>query len=309
MQTAEAWYQSTGEAFAATHRVKSQARMLHTVLSPLFVRTREEFNRAVQLGSTAESEVLEFKADIGPRGDPKQKAKSQLEVARDIAQFANGVGGCLIYGIEEERLDSGQIVGTRIREFVGIEEKSQWIGQAITKHLVPSTLAVEFHPLTTASGTVLALNIPGHSESVLVWNAPNSIECVIRRGSHKIFLNPSEMILHMTNKGRAVKITLCRLSADFEARKLHKEVILASGIWSRSAVTAGVRAERLVRSDERITLRRLSEYELELGCNGGDCVSVPYGLVLEAWITADARIGLMLGAKIVREDRLLFLES
>ena len=71
---------------------------------PRFIRSYTEFQDAVQLGSTTESLVLEFKEKIDSSGayvyDVKQKA--QKETCRDISQFTNTFGGCLLIGVEEE---------------------------------------------------------------------------------------------------------------------------------------------------------------------------------------------------------------
>jgi hypothetical protein len=70
---------------------------------PTFIRSSLEFRSVVQLGSTPESLVLEFKANINAWNAPagKVRTKAQKETCRDVAQFANTVGGCLLVGVNE----------------------------------------------------------------------------------------------------------------------------------------------------------------------------------------------------------------
>jgi predicted HTH transcriptional regulator len=76
---------------------------------PTFIHSTSEFQAAVQLGSTPESLVLEFKETINdwnpPAADPKRQERrkeAQKEMCRDIAQFANTLGGCLLVGVSEQ---------------------------------------------------------------------------------------------------------------------------------------------------------------------------------------------------------------
>src|SRR6185312_11090987 len=61
-----------------------------------YVRTASDLARVVTIGTTLETLVLEFKADVN-MADPAQAQES----CRDISQFANTDGGCLLVGIEE----------------------------------------------------------------------------------------------------------------------------------------------------------------------------------------------------------------
>jgi len=63
---------------------------------PQYVRSPTDFARVVTIGVTTESLVLEFKAEANFL-DPEQSKES----SRDIAQFANTDGGCLLIGVEE----------------------------------------------------------------------------------------------------------------------------------------------------------------------------------------------------------------
>ena len=292
-----------------------------TSRTPQFIHNVADFHRFIQLGVTTESEILEFKKDVSAwKGAPSAKDKSKLEFARDVAQFANANGGCIVFGIEESapRADGRRVAGA-IHTVDDVDAKHQWLSQAIRNHLVPSTASVQFKSLVINEGTLLTLNIPPHSTTVLVWDGESkTMECVVRRGSHKVHLNPSEMILHMADTGRAARIKLQQLHEKATNHQANRTVVLSSGVWelvyAEKVVKDGtslrkVRIPQRIPCNLQIALGNLAENEFELRCGGTDCVSVPYGLVREVWQTADGKIGIALSAKIVREERMLFVET
>ena len=61
---------------------------------PVFIHSVADFCAAVQLGSTPESLVLEFKKQIDGWNAPNRhdREKAQQETCRDIAQFVNTLG-------------------------------------------------------------------------------------------------------------------------------------------------------------------------------------------------------------------------
>ncbi len=70
-----------------------------------FIRSAADLGRLVAFGSTPESRTLDFKEDFGKRqaSDKKTRRDGQKETARDIAQFANTIGGCLLVGVGETK--------------------------------------------------------------------------------------------------------------------------------------------------------------------------------------------------------------
>ena len=60
-------------------------------MTSLHIASREDFQRTIQFGKTAESKHLEFKKDYGWRSE--HRAEQALELCRDVAQFANADGG------------------------------------------------------------------------------------------------------------------------------------------------------------------------------------------------------------------------
>jgi antitoxin ParD1/3/4 len=78
---------------------------------------------------------------------------------------------------------------------------------------------------------------------------------------------------------------------------LNDRVELASGVWERQ------QRHGLVREPETtIFLGHLHDDAFELRIDGKTVINVPYLFLQGAWRTSDAKIGLQLGARIVRAD-------
>jgi hypothetical protein len=119
-----------------------------------FIRTLDDFLKLVTLETTTESLILDFKRTV----DPKEP-EWQQELCRDVAQFANTWGGCLLVGVEEGREPStGLKVASRIRGVTDPDAVRGWVEQAITNHLVPSTLSHDICFVTHSNGTLVAVN-------------------------------------------------------------------------------------------------------------------------------------------------------
>jgi hypothetical protein len=294
--------------------------MLLNGTSPQFIDTVEDFERVIKPGTSIESDTLEFKEDVGGwRASKDVRAKNMLEFARDVSQFANASGGCLVFGIEDGPTmpDCRRVAGA-VRPLTECDAKVQWMAQAISAHLVPNTFSYRVACIQTSQGIVVAVNVPPHHDTVLVWNGnSHTMECVVRRISHKEYLNPNEMIAHMMNHGRAARVLLTRLYEECTTHKQSSEVALASGLWVRGMIEGdtilkfagtGAQQQPLVRCPERISLSKVFDHEFELCCEGSSRVNIPYGLVKEAWRASDGKIGLLLGAKLVRDGRMIYIE-
>lgn len=90
---------------------------------PQFIGSAADFDKLVKPGVTVESDTLEFKLDLGGWGSSKDvRGKSKLEFARDVAQFANAFGGCLVFGVEDGTpLADGRRVAGAVRS--GVEQR------------------------------------------------------------------------------------------------------------------------------------------------------------------------------------------
>jgi hypothetical protein len=102
--------------------------------------------------------VLDFKQTID-----KTKAGSDIETCRDVAQFANTFGGCLLIGVSEQRdpVSGLKVAGpvVPLQQLGDPDQLRGWIEQWIAKYLVPSTFTHDVIPISLAGGAVLAVNV------------------------------------------------------------------------------------------------------------------------------------------------------
>jgi predicted HTH transcriptional regulator len=155
-------------------------------MKAVYIRTVEELVAVVK---TPESLVLEFKKTIDKWNTPKTvkgweklRAEAQQETCRDIAQFANTNGGCLLIGVQE-RVDPA----TQLKVADGIcgvndpEGMKDWIEKAICNYLVPATFSHDIKEIHDPMGIVLAVNIPASIHTVALWNREQHTIEVVRR--------------------------------------------------------------------------------------------------------------------------------
>jgi hypothetical protein len=267
-----------------------------------FIHSVLEFQSAVQLGSTPESLMLEFKAKIdgwnAPAGNVRKKA--QKETCRDIAQFANTLGGCLIVGVSG-RLDPtrGVNVADAVVSIKKPEQLWQWIEQAIVNYLVPSTFNHDITPISLPGGNnIIAVNVPASRYLVSLWDRTERTIEYVRRTSHgKDWMNPDEMERHLMDGSRAGKLTLIAAKGHTPSDRVE----IASGIW--------LRYENANPSDQRwmppgfITIGQMSEYWFELHMQNDQqrpcSVTIPYSFIREAWVGTSGLIMLLLAVRVI----------
>ena len=142
----------------------------------MYITTPEEFASAVTIGTTTETLTLDFKGTIDhrfPKGTPEQvKQKAQQETCRDIAQFANTSGGCLLIGVEEVRDPvTGLKVAADITSVAEPGEMKEWIEEAVKNYLVPATFRHPIDIVRVPGGTVVAVNVPPSLHLIALWHA------------------------------------------------------------------------------------------------------------------------------------------
>lgn len=278
---------------------------------PTFIRSASEFQSVVLLGSTTESLVLEFKGTIHDWDSQRQEQKkeAQKETCRDIAQFANTLGGCLLIGVTE-RNDSKQIlkVADSIAPVKDVEKLRHWIEQAVTNYLVPSTFTHDVVAILLPEGSILAVNVPPNRNVVSLWDRGNHTVEYVRRTSHgKDWMNPDEAERHTMDGSRAAKLAVVTAKEQAESNKVE----IVGGLWRRSGSHINTPAQRW-NPGGPITLGQIGEYWFELGVptdkGGPFWVTIPYGLVKEAWVGASGVVTLLLSVRVIMADTKLILE-
>lgn len=276
---------------------------------PTFIRSAPEFQSAVQLGITPESPVLEFKETVNdwnpPAGDPQRQERrkeAQRETCRDISQFANTLGGCLVIGVTE-RLDpiSGIKVADSIAPVKDVEKLRQWVEQAIVNYLVPSTFTHDIVAIQLSEGSILAVNVPASRHLVSLWDHDNHTIEYVRRTSHgKDWMNPDEAERHLMDGSRAAKLAI--IAAKEQARSDRVEI--AGGLWWRRT-NLSTSAERW-NPNRPITFGQMQEswFELNVPTKRSPCpVTIPYELVEAAWVGASGAVTLMLKVRIIMQEQ------
>jgi hypothetical protein len=286
-------------------------------VAPVFIRNAVDFRRAVRLGETKETLHLEFKRDIdGYRaGDDASRRKGRKEFCRDVAAFANAWGGCLLIGVEE---GAGPVarVAVGLQGVDDYDGRRTWIEGAIGTFLVPK-VALTISDLVVEGETIIAVNVPASEKLVVLWDPEDrSIECFRRTNEGKGHrLHPDEMEAHAMNNRRASELMFRRVLRQTNPIVAGLwQVELASGVWMPgsasdppsyvpSRVTLGdtlvgehdfgLRIERLKRPVDKVS---------------APVVRVPYGLLREAWITTDQKVGIFLDVRIVFRGENVTLE-
>jgi hypothetical protein len=253
------------------------------------------FHKVVTLGVTSENRLLDFKGRYGRTPD------QAVEVARDVAQFANTEGGTLLVGVGE-RLDAGRRVADQIVPVADLDDEKRWVEQAVRNYLSPATFSRAMHEIALPNGNILAINIPPSLHLVALWtrNGKHGIEYLFRTDHGKQWFNPDEVERHIMNGSRAMQIKLERLVAELSTPS---QGALEVELVPRAEMFGGYVGNRATYSVQRplVRLAKRTEDEIELSV-GNVHVRLPQGLVAEAWRTSDRKLGLYVKVAILVTD-------
>jgi Schlafen, AlbA_2 len=268
---------------------------------PTFISSASDFQSAVKLGITTESLVLEFKATIDGWDSDKTavKEKAQKEVCRDIAQFANTLGGCLLIGLDQRfNPQLGVALAGKVIPIDKADKLQKWIEQAITNYLVPSTFGHEIVHVVLPEGTILAVNIPVSRHLVSLWDRNTHAIEYVRRTSHgKDWMNPDDAERQLMDGSRVAKIALMEAKAKAPSNR----VDIAGGMWVRYPAAIG--KDEPWNPPSPITIGNMEDHWFELfvpnerkkPCS----VTVPYGVVKEAWLSTAGVITILLTVRVI----------
>lgn len=276
-------------------------------MQPSYIRSPEELVTVVTIGETTENTVLDFKRTINDwnvaRGLPNRedfKAVAQKETCRDISQFANTYGGCLLIGVGE-RLDpvTRLKVADAFHTVTDPDSLTQWIEQAIRNYLVPATFSHDIAIVADPRGTVLAVNVPPSMHLISLWDSErHAIECLHRTSHGKAWMNPDELERHIMDGSRATKLAFEH--ALQEARTT--EIRVAGGYWTRVGNPPNTELQPWY-PDAPVNVGPLGaqSFELRFGRIGGAerSLILPFGIVEQAWLGADGRVHVILSVRVV----------
>lgn len=274
-------------------------------MQPRYIRNPAELDAAVTIGTTTEDIVLDFKRTINgwrvPKGTPAHvKAEAQKETCRDLAQFANTYGGCILIGVAERRDPATNLnVADGIQSVADPDAMTHWIEEAVRNYLVPATFSRDIAIVNHPSGTVLSVNVQPSIHLITLWDSQqHTIECVRRTSYGKDWMNPDELERHIMNGSRATKLAF-ELALNHATKR---DVLVGGGYW-RFPPNPG-RSDIYSRWNPKgpTTLGHVGEYwfELEIPYGAGSAtVNLPYGVVEHVWVDADGQLNLLLSTRVV----------
>lgn len=193
------------------------------------------------------------------------------------------------------------------------ESRRQWIEQAVTNYLVPSTIKVRMHPIPVDGGIVIAINVWPEERLVSLYDRQSHQIEVLRRTNHgKEWMNPDEAEAHRMNAGRAKRLAFERIAYGFgNARNFG--VKLTSGIWFwSSSAQVGPHLKKFGRFTVGSALGGEHEFELivsKLADTDKIKIALPYTLIEHIWRIDDETMGLHLTSKLSYDGTGLTVES
>jgi hypothetical protein len=143
---------------------------------------------------TRESEYLDFK-----REPSDQSEKGCIEIAQDVAQFANSLGGTILFGADEQESTLAGYVG--IEDVDGVEERVR----SVVKDRVEPVPRVETSRFpTTAPLAVLAVNVSPQLSVAGVRVTRERWAFPVRAGDQRRFLSffEVEQMISPERRGR-----------------------------------------------------------------------------------------------------------
>lgn len=278
---------------------------------PRYLRNAADVDAAIKIDETTEGLRLEFKSEIngmnlkGGEDEKKKKKESRRELCRDVSQFANTCGGCLIVGVLERHNPEGIKVATGYKNVEEPDKVREWVESAIASYCVPNTFSREIVIILHPSAALLAINVQPSRVPVVIWDRESHTMQAVTRSSHgKVYLNPDELERLRMNGSRAAKIAFDEARQEAERRRGFVAVDLVGGIVKDRP--EGLRLP-LLRS---ITISNVDDdtFGLCIPIHGKDSlIRIPYGLLRECWVDVENRLAMILDLPIVFCDgRLAF---
>lgn len=163
---------------------------LHARLGLTDPELKPEYLEAAVRENLEEDEQLDWKVQLPFAGEPKGpelEAKAR-ELAKDVAAMANGDGGVIIYGVQEQRSGTPMAI-VSVGEVS--ESQEQQIRRAVLAHTYPPVSGVQFEHVRWDDGRqVMALHVPASAEAPHLIRPPRDksdqgwFQAPWRSGSH-----------------------------------------------------------------------------------------------------------------------------
>ena len=196
--------------------------------------------RCGEADALVESEYLDFKQEI-PEG------KKLLDLARDIASFANAGGGVLLYGVAEDS-QNPECAG-KITDIALSQEKVTSLQRSINQTIIPTVPGVQWDSIGTKSDPqtgLLAVTVPRSSVAPHAVRVGDSLEFRVRKGRESRHMQEGELERAYRERARVQEATTHELDSVLEAvaeKRSTGSVLLAATPMSRGRKVYATPAE------------------------------------------------------------------
>lgn len=261
-------------------------------MNPVYLYSIQEISKNILLNSTQETIFLEFKKEINLKNKSLRAALAE-ELACDICQFANTLGGAILIGVEEGNGKiSGLSVATRFVNVNNIEEIRVFLNDKVRNFYYPSSINFDIIAIEIKNDIcVLAINVYPLTNSIACVfspSMPDFLKYPFRTEFGKKYMRPYEVEEKMNNRNRSLYL---QLSNIWQRDK--KVQILSPVIKEEKSPTL-----QWDNRDLNVFISDLFDHEFRLRVND-QIINIPYGLLKEVWTTYDGKIGIILNARIV----------
>ena len=261
-------------------------------MHPVYLYSTKNISENITLNTTQETIFLEFKKEINVNNKHLRNSLAE-ELACDICQFANTLGGAILIGVEEGNGSiPGLSVATRFVNVDNIEQIRMFLNDKVRNFYYPNSINFDIVAIEIKSDIcLLAINIYPLINYIGCVFSPSSSDYLkypFRTEFGKKYMRPYEVEERMNNRNRSLYLQL------FNVWEKDKEVQILSQVIKEEKSPSLQWDNR----DINIYISDLFAHEFQLRIND-QFINIPYGLLKEVWTTHDGKIGIILTAKIV----------
>lgn len=261
-------------------------------MKPVYFYSIQEISKNIVLKNTQETIFLEFKQAINLE-NKHLKTRLAEELACDICQFANTLGGSILIGVKEGKGKiSGLSVATCFVNVSNLEEVRIFINDKVRNFYYPSSMNYDIVAIEIKHNiSLLAINIYPLTNNVACVFSPSSPDYLrypFRTEFGKKYMRPYEVEEKMNNRTRGLYLQLLNIW------RRDKEIQILSQVIKQEKDPTLLWDNR----DLNIFISELFDHEFQLRIND-QIINIPYGLLKEVWTTYDEKIGIIINAKIV----------
>ena len=269
-----------------------------------YIRNTKEFENAIKIGETTESLFLDFKEKHNDTKDLWPQ-----ECALDISQFANTLGGTLLYGIVEAKQKPSDL--KRASRIVGVndaEKIKQALNTTTRNYLHPANLPFEIFSIDVNNIIIVSVNIPPLEIGCSFVKGKNNADSFLfpyRTEFGKKYMQPYQVEERMADKSRAIKIKMKRLCDN------NKEINIITSIKkeylsTKVNITGKDKFKKfeVIEHSEygagalNIRVQELGDNEFILLINSRT-IHIPYSFVNEVWDMDFNKTGLALNCVLI----------